>query len=466
MIALGMICERMKAPTLGGRRIRRLESMLFCVPLLALAACSTPLAKLKLAEQRPVVAAVVAEPDIVTASITKSSKAGVLQLPDAVRAALQLHPDILRARSYVVKSETGIALANSVWYPELTYGVSPNYSKNGYGSATAGVSQLVYDFGKSRAEFNSATALRAKSEHEVNQAKEAVTAQIAQDYTNLSASVNQIAQAKLFLAELQKLSRRVDARVSAGASDAGDSSTATVALDRAKGEVLKAQSQFSIAQSNIAAILGHAPARVSSMRDIAGLLQKIGDNGISENSPSILALQSAVDAARYNVDRARADRLPPLKLSGQYSEAASKTGFSGSGWVGLQVSGALSTSGASGQRIAAAESDLAAAQQSLEGERLRLRTALGATEIEVNAALQRAENYKRIHALATHASELSWEEYQLDKKPLNEVINAEREKYMAMSDVINAKADVIKAIIKSLANKGELADGLLAADKK
>ena len=175
-----------------GEAFKRLRSALHCLPVLALAACSGPLSKLQVTTQSTVAQS---EPELTTASIAKPSHSGILELPQAVRYALQLHPDVLRARSLVVKSQTGIALANSVWYPELSYGISPNYSKNGYGSATAGVSQLVYDFGKSQAEFKAATALHAKSGYEVNQAKEAVTAQIALDYTNLAASLDQIERA-------------------------------------------------------------------------------------------------------------------------------------------------------------------------------------------------------------------------------------------------------------------------------
>jgi outer membrane protein, adhesin transport system len=434
-----------------------------CIPLLALAACSSPKARL-LEPSAP--SSAVVETELATASTSVPSQSAVLELPQAVRLALQRHPDILRAKSYVSKSQTGIALAQSVWYPELTYGVSPTYSSTSYGSATAGVSQLVYDFGKSKAELNSATALHAKSEHEVDQAKESVAAQIAQDYATLAASLDQIEKAKSFLSDLQKLEAKVQSRVSAGASDGGDISTASIAVDRAKGEILRAQSSFAIAQSNIAQVLGEAPQRVSAISEIAVLLEKIKEQHAIKNSPSLLALQSAVEAARSNVDRAHADVLPPVKIAGQYTEQAGNTGLSGSGWVGLQVTGAFSTSGAAGQRIAAAESDFEVAQQLLESEKLRLRTASGAIDIELNAAKQRAQNYKRIYQMAARSSLLSWQEYQLDKKPLNEVISAEREKYLAMSDLNTAGADFIKASIRGLANKGEFADGVLSADRQ
>ncbi len=463
MIMPELLMEQITAPIFRCRHLGSLKIGLILVSLLALSACSNPLAKL---QSLPQPATNLLEPEIPTASISNPAQAGFLGLPEAARMALQRHPDILRAKSYVIKSATGIALANSVWYPELSYGVSPTYSKNSYGSATAGVSQLVYDFGKSEAELGAAQALQAKSEHEVNQAEEAVAAQIAQDYTNLAASIDQIDQARGYLVELQKLASRVESRVRAGASDASDSATATVAVDRAQGEVLRAQSQFATAKSNIAEVLGQAPERVSAMQDIALLLQKITEHEESKVAPSLLALQSAVEAARHNIDRAHADVLPPLKLAGQYTEQVSKTGFSGSSWLGLQVTGTFSTSGAAGQKIASAEADFVAAQQLLESEKLRLRIALGASDIEVSAAIQRAENNRRIHDLAVHSNVLSWQEYQLDKKPLNDVISAERDKYTAMSDVINARADFIKAMIKGLANKGRLSGGLLAVDQK
>jgi outer membrane protein, adhesin transport system len=452
---------------LGARRFMKL--CLFSAMLFPLAACSSMKARhlnmLQLASF-PVQELTTASTEILPASHLIVEQSGVLALPHAIRLALQQHPDILRAKAYVTKSQTGIKLAGAAWYPELTYGLSPAYSKAGYGSATVGVSQLVYDFGKSAAEVNSAKAQLAKSRYDVNQAKETVTTQLAQDYTNFAASVDQIDQAKFFLLELKKLTARVSSRVEAGASDAGDRATALVALDRARSEVLKAEAQFAVAQSNLAQVLGMVPVKVSSMKTVAISLQHIADQNGALNVPSVLALQSAVEAAKANIARAHAEALPPLKVAGQYTEQATNGGFSGSSWVGLQVSGAFSTSGAAGQRVASAESDLEAAQQLLQSEKLRLRTQVAATSIEADAAIRRAENYKRIHDLAEHSSSLSWQEYQLDKKPLNEVITAEHEKYAAMSDLIAARADVVKAMIKGLANKGQLADGLLAMDQE
>ena len=450
----------------GGRFLK----LCHCSALVfTLAACSSPKTRLLDLPQlaaAPAPELTTASTEILPASTLVVAKAGVLALPHAVRLALQQHPDILRAKAFVTKSQTGIKLAGAAWYPELTYGVSPIYSKAGYGSATVGVSQQVYDFGKSAAEVNSAQAQLAKSRYDVDQAKETVSAQLAQDYTNFAASVDQIDEAKFFLLEIKKLTVRVSSRVEAGASDAGDRATALVALDRAQSEVLKAEAQFAVAQSNLAEVLGVAPSKVSSMKTIALGLQHIADQNGALNAPSVLALQAAVDAAKANIARAHADALPPLKVAAQYTEQALTGGFSGSSWVGLQVSGAFSTSGAAGQRVASAESDLEAAQQLLESEKLRLRTQVAATNIEADAAMRRAENFRRIHDLAEHSSKLSWQEYQLDKKPLNEVITAEHEKYAAMSDLISTRADVVKAMIKSLANKGQLAEGLLAMDQE
>ncbi len=387
-----------------------------------------------------------------------------LALSEAVRMALQRHPDIRRAMAYVEKSRTGIRLAASVWYPELSYNVAPGYSKANYGSATIGASQLVYDFGKSSAEQNAAKAQLAKSNHEVDEAREAVAAQLAQDYAVLAASVAQIDLARSYLAEQKKLASRVSSRVEAGASDASDESTALVAVDRAQAEILKADSQFSVAQSNIAEVLGVRPNRVASMQDIAAQLDSIMGSASGQVSPSILALESAVEAARHNVEQARAQAMPPVKIVGQYSESASDEGFSGSSYLGVQVSGAYSTSGAAGMRVEAAVSELEAARQLLASERLRIRTNIGASSVDIETANKRVQNARQIHRLAKKSGDLSWQEYQLNKKPLNEVISAEREKYMALSDIIAARNDVIRAKIRFLSNRGELAYGLLWSD--
>jgi outer membrane protein, adhesin transport system len=373
-----------------------------------------------------------------------------------VRRALSRHPDIARAKAVIAKTDAGVGAANAVWYPDITYGVSPGFQDKGYGSATIGVNQLVYDFGKSQAALGVAESERGKAQQQLLVAAEAVTMETALAYVALATAFAQRAEAERYVAELRGLRDRVASRVEAGASDLSDRVTADAALGRAEGEVDKAQASVLVAQSSLAELTGQAPQRAGTLDDIAKLLSRQGKNFDINHAPGIRAAVNAVRSAEYNVSRTRAETLPPIRIAGQYTANATDDGYSGQTWLGLKVENSFSTGGLASWKVDAAEAERDAAQQALEGEKLKAITAQKQAEIETTAAMGRVKRFLAIHALAQSSGDLAWERYQLDKQPLREVISSEREKFAARSDIITAHAEALRARLRGYAAVGNL----------
>lgn len=68
------------------------------------------------------------------------------------------------------------------------------------------------------------------------------------------------------------------------------------------------------------------------------------------------------------------------------------------------------------------------------------------------------DNSRQMMTLSLTSRDLLWQQYTLNKRPLTDVVNAERDTFIAESDHITAMADYLTAIIKSYSAVGELVE--------
>ena len=80
--------------------------------------------------------------------------------------------------------------------------------------------------------------------------------------------------------------------------------------------------------------------------------------------------------------------------------------------------------------------------------------------MEFDGADARIANYGTMIKLARNARELYWQEYTLNKRSLNDVLNADRDVYVAESERIGAQADRIIAHVRASAASGKLISSL------
>ncbi|MDR0781950.1 MAG: SPOR domain-containing protein, partial [Pseudomonadales bacterium] len=131
-------------------------------------------------------------------------------------------------------------------------------------------------------------------------------------------------------------------------------------------------------------------------------------------------------------------------------------------WIGLSLNGNFSLGGAGRQRVAAAVAEREAARQTLEARRLELRTAWAVAVRQEEGARQRLADIKNVSTLWLTTRDLYWQEYILDKRGLNDELNAEREVYASRVEEMNVTGEAISAAVRALVVEGRLL-GLLQA---
>lgn len=385
-----------------------------------------------------------------------------MDLAEATGIAISRHPDISRANAVVAQGASEVAIAKSAWYPALTYSVQPGYgSFNGARKTgldgSIGVNQLIYDFGRTPGQVSAASATLSQRRHLRDDTIETVAYDTASVFVELAAGQEMRAAAGRQVKALEAIRAKISERVVAGLSGESDRSQADVAIQRASAEGLKAKTRFDLAAGELAELIGVRPQRIADLaatrRLLAGFKVKAGD---IEQTPAVRAADAALDAADAQLRVAKAERWPSLGVTTSQTRSSSVDASDDRPFVGLAISGGFSLGGLAKHKVAAAEAMKHASAQALENQRRVTRTAVGSAETETAGAAARLVSYDRVIALTRSSRDLYWQEYTLNKRPLTDVINAERDVYTAEGERINAAADGMIAEIKAHTAVGRL----------
>ncbi len=389
-----------------------------------------------------------------------------LSLRDAVGIAIARHPDIGRANAEVAQSTSEVEVAKAAWYPKIDYGVRPGYGGS-FGSngnrtgtrASIGVSQLLYDFGRTSSRISAADSTLSQRRFQLADTIETVAYQTASTFIELAASQDVIAAAQRQVAALTETRAKILDRVRAGLSVSSDRNLVELAILHAQAEVLKAHTRFDVAAAKLTELIGARPRRVASLDGTVGFVGGLGSiGGNVEHTPSVLAAEAAVDAADARVRLAEAERFPSIGIGASRAISSGRPNASNDTWIGLAVSGNYSLGGLAKHQIAAAEAELRANRESLENQRLVTRSALKAAQIEVSGAAARRASYEKVIALSRASRDLYWQEYILNKRTLTDVVNPERDIFESEVEWINALADGSIARVKAYVAVGKLVE--------
>lgn len=396
-----------------------------------------------------------------------------LSLHDAVGIAIARHPAIARAQAETVQSTAQVSVARAAWYPKLDYGLRPGYGGS-YGSggnragtrASVGVSQLVYDFGRTDSRIAAADAARSQKGHATADSVETVALQTASIFLELAASQEVIAAAQRQVDALQQTLAKIVERVRAGLSLPSDRNVAQLALLRAQAAAMKAQTRFDAAAATFQQLTGVRPQSVAPLADAAALARAPGSVRMDiEQTPAVRAAAAGVEAADARVRLADAERFPSISVGINRALSTGRADATNDRWIGVQLSGSFAFGGLAQHQRDAAIAELRASREGLENQRLAARSALGAAEVEAEGAAARRAGYEQIVALSRASRDLYWQEYMLNKRTLTDVVNPERDIFDAEAESINALADGTLARIRAWAAVGQLVPLLRAQEE-
>ena len=192
-----------------------------------------------------------------------------------------------------------------------------------------------------------------------------------------------------------------------------------------------------------------------SEKKILGTDAKIAD---IDNHPSIKAAQFAYTAAKEQTKYAKAQSYPSFGVRGNYSYDPVKNNETSS--LMLNVSGSLSLAGENKARISAAFEDEQAAHLQIESLRITQKNRFMSADESEKSAVQRLSILNEQLIKAREARDLYTLQYQLGKRPLFELLDAEQQVYSASLSIVSATNDLLQAKIEKAQSTGSLLKNL------
>ena len=455
--------------------MKRLAAMLG--PALLAAACSTaprlPLYQPPLAAQFANAGATAQEP---VAQFWRGFNDP--ELDQLVAAALAANADLRIAAANLDEARALLRFADAQLAPDIGLSASAGRSRardvNGK-PVTANAFGVGLDtrwevdlFGAIRGERRAAAAQVLASAAQLRAVQVSIAAEVARNYFELRGLQEQLRVAVAALDSQRETASLVNARLSAGRSNAFDADRADALVQTTAATVPALDATLARTRYRLAVLSGQPPtaldARLAAPRPLAGIvptaLSQVGSpQSLLRRRPDVAVAEQQVAAAAARIGVSRSQLFPQLTLNGSLGLNAGRVGAldrrdSLAFNLGATLVWSLVDFGRRRALVATASARGAAAMAAYE------KTVLGALE-ETEGALaaytraqRRTESLYQAARSAGSAAELARVRFNAGSSDLLAVLDAERESLAArdrLAQAITASATSLVAVYKALA---------------
>ena len=395
---------------------------------------------------------------VATTAAAAEPKAAI-DLTAALAAADDANIDIVTARNAVTAATAGLRSADTAPNPVLSIGavsIRPNnFGQGGLSRQSDDVVRIDLPLergGKRRARVASARAGIAAADYDVSTNLIQIHADVTSAYFDLMAAERREALSTALVGSYATSEKIADRRLSAGAISGGDRARQQVEALRANSALSAAQNDRRAAQLTLAILIGRerdAP-QLATLGDwpitLAGTSAEPDD--IADRRPDVRAAQARVEAARHDVEGARALRHPDVLAGVQYEN--DQRGLGSTVGFGLSVplpvrngySGAVDSAGAA---LALAEAQAAKARAVAVADIITSRRSAA-------IAIARADAFDTEQLPAARRSAAAGEfAYAQGAVSLLDLLDTRRTLQAIELDTINAHADAARALAQRTA---------------
>lgn len=378
-----------------------------------------------------------------------------ITLEEAIQEALAWHPSIATAKARLEEQAQRQRQARAGYYPQVSANAQSGYQgrrdEQKYSQAlTLSVSQMLYDFGKVRAEV--AVEKATVVGHQAGLLKA-----IEDTLHNTSAAVFEIwrfqrleSMAKEQHQALSDLTELVSERHLKGAASRSDVAQSKSRVESAFTQVLQYRNQKLLWQNRLASLLGKDSALAIGKAPKLNAQNSCAYTEASlDAAPSLIMALAERDSAAANADKANARMRPTISLDPSLThhvkapnwsnqDAPDKTEYG----VYLNVNMPLYQGGALSAERKLAHASRLAAESEILSERQRILETLFTSASQLEVFAHQRQVLERREILSIETRELYQQQYlQLGARPLIDLLNAEQEIYQTRFERINIDTD-------------------------
>ncbi len=359
-------------------------------------------------------------------------------LETAIQRAAEIDPNITALRQQVLSREIGIQEARDGYYPSLSIGADSNTTDASGPGLNITVSQVLYDWGLIRSNIATASQARVQAVADLKIGLEGLTLRVAEAFLDVEIAERKLELTQDYMNYADRLARQAEDRARAGLSDRGEVARAQLEIARARDQVMRLRSDRLLSLAQIEFLIGTQVSSVSRPPEIGFQSTFANRDKINSSvrlSPEYIAARSRVDEASAGIDRAKAARLPTIRLQAQGRKDLNggRTRTS----LGVSAGADLNASTLSGRAVQIATQDMTAAQSSLVAvERMMVNDAVTSLQrlqsLRANEAARRDQLGQAVLVLENYE-----EQFVGGLRELIDVLTTGRDLYDAQIDQVD-----------------------------
>ena len=370
----------------------------------------------------------------------------------AVQLAVSQHPAISSSLAMLGSSEFALNAARAGYLPAVRAGVTSGrqqaQASNGQ-IATLGLSQMLYDFGKTGSAVDIASARQLRQQAEVLGQIDAIIQQTALSLNERWRYTQLIENAKEQVRLLRGILQLTQLRAEAGASTRVDPVQASARVEAALAQQFELETKLQQQHAHLQSLIGQSinVDRLQPPPDLsASVRQASALTDLSQNT-SLLMAQADAAAAFAELRSYKAQRYPTLSLEANTNkyvgDIASKQSRSQFQNIYLSLNSTLYQGGAllsqesaSAKALDASRATLASIRRDVEWQQQSYVHSIKGIEKNIQVLQERMKTI-------TETRSLYREQYlALGNRNALDLLNAEQEISRAQQDLINAKCDL------------------------
>ncbi|WP_407354426.1 TolC family protein [Luteimonas sp. R10] len=383
---------------------------------------------------------------------------------EAVRLAVERYPSISAARANLEQQSHMVDAARSGYRPRLQTEVTTG-EQGEFGSgqvATLGLSQMLYDFGKTGSAVERERAGERREQAALRQAIDEVLEDTAEALIEVHRYQTLQRTVKAQIEALGKVQEITELRANAGAATRSDPLQARARMEAAHAHLLAVESQLRQWRNRLQTYIG-----ADSLPEVAAAPAGVLDQPSAEvdirHLPAMQIAQARRAEAQAALDNVRAQRYPTVTLEANANRRMGQAGDRYEQIYGrdtystayVSVRSPLYQGGELSAQARAGANALQAAEAELQAERLTALDNLHRRREEVAGLRERIAVLEKRVASITETRGLYWDQYlSLGTRSVLDLLNAEQEIGQSTEDLDNARHDLWAAQLGHLLAAG------------
>lgn len=361
-----------------------------------------------------------------------------MSLQEAVLLAAQTDPGVEALRQEVAIKSVDIDAARDAYFPAISLsGETSTTASDGPGLVLS-VTQLLFDWGKTKAEIEQASQVRVQAMADLKMAVEDLSFEIAGYFLDVEVLDRKIAYTREYMSFSRRLAGQAQDRARGGVGDNSEVARARLEIARAEEQMSQLMANRQIALAQLEYLVGRPLGDVRTPPSIGfaqhyGTVEKI--RAAIRIAPEYTAARAEVAEAEAGIDTAKAQRFPTINLQAQ--GRADLNGGDTQTALGISAGVDLNSRGFGQRQIQSARLELEGAKASMRGvERELLNTTT--TALERLQLLRASERSKAAQLVESEKVLASYEEqFIAGQREILDLLTTGRDLYDAQIDEID-----------------------------